>query len=98
MAMTSEFEQFITEKFIAAHLKATGIKIIPTIFPFKWLGCIDEEFMGTEMKFSHGPVIPDDHKKMLLACVRQQEKELMEQHKRETVMGKVPKYVQLELW
>ena len=95
--MTNKFS-FIDAKFIAAHLKATGIKIIPTIFPWRWLDCTDEEFMGTELKFSHGPVIPAEHKLKLLACIRLQEKELMEEHKRETVIGKVPKYVQLELW
>lgn len=100
--MTSEFKQFLTEKFIKAHFKATGIKVIPTIFPFCWLGCTDEEFMSTKLNYSHGPVIPEDKQVALLGVVRQQETELREQRdhvkRRETVMGKQPKYIQLELW
>lgn len=99
--MTSEFD-FLTEKFIKAHLKATGIKIIPTIFPWKWVGCTDEAFMDTEIKFSHGQVIPEEHKRKLLACIRQQETELRARRdhvkRRETVMGSFPKQVQLELF
>lgn len=102
MAMTSEFEQFITEKFIKAHFKATGIKVIPHIYPFKWLGCTDDEFMSEKLNYSHGPAIPEDKKVSLLGVVRQQETELRARRdhvkKRETVMGSFPKQVQLELW
>ena len=99
--MSKEY-RFIDAKFIAAHEKATQIRVIPHIFPWKWLGCTDQEFMQAEMHYSHGPLISDKQKVNLLACVRQQEEELMERHnfvaKREKVMGKQPKYVQLELF
>ncbi len=99
--MTSEFN-FLTEKFIAAHFKATTIKVIPHIFPWKWMGCTDDEFMETKMNYSHGPEIPEDKKIILLGVVRQQETELRQRRdfvsKRETVMGSFPKQVQLELW
>jgi len=99
--MTNEFN-FLTEKFIAAHFKATGIKVMPKIFPWKWAGCTDDEFMGTEMYYSHGPEITTKQKRVLLGVVRQQETELRTRRdhvkRRETVMGKFPKQVQLELW
>lgn len=99
--MTDKFN-FLTPEFIKAHHKATGIKIIPDIFPWKWLDCTDADFMAVKMKFSHGPVIPDEHKRTLLGVIRQQEKELMEQHdymkKREKTMGKPEKQIQLELF
>lgn len=93
---------FLTPEFIAAHAKATGIKVILDIFPWRFLGCTDADFMETKMNFSHGPAIPDKHKHVLLGVVRQQEKELMERHdymaKREKVMGKPSKNIQLELF
>jgi hypothetical protein len=93
---------FLTPEFIKAHEKATGIKIIPEIFPWKFLGFTDADFMATKVNFSHGPVIPDKHKFVLLGVVRQQEQELMEQHdyitRREKVMGKPSKQIQLELF
>ena len=102
MPMTSEFEQFITDKFIKAHFKATGIKVIPTIFPFCWLGCTDKEFITTKLNYSHGPAIPEDKQVALLGVVRQQETELRARRDhvkaREKVMGKEPKQVQLELF
>jgi hypothetical protein len=76
--------------------------VIPDIFPWKFLGLTDAEFMATKVNYSHGPVIPDKQKLVLLGVVRQQEKELMEQRdyiaKRENVMGKPPKQIQLELF
>ena len=99
--MTSEFS-FLTPEFIRAHHKTTGIKVIPTIFPWRWLGCTDNEFMEAKMKFSHGPMIPDEHKRVLLGVIRQQETELKQRQdyvkQRETAMGPIPKQVQLELW
>lgn len=99
--MTIKFD-FLTPEFIKAHQKATGIHIIPDIFPWKWMGCTDAEFMETKVNFSHGPVIPEEHKRILLGVVRQQEKELTEQRdheiKREKVMGKPSKQIQLELF
>ena len=93
---------FLTPEFIKAHEKATGIRVIPDIFPWKYLGCTDAAFMENKMKFSHGPVIPDEHKRVLLGVVRQQEEELTERHnhtvKREKVMGKPSKNIQLELF
>ncbi len=93
---------FLTPEFIKAHAKATGIRVIPDIFPWKYLGCTDAEFLATKVNFSHGGPIPDEHKLVLLGVIRQQEKELMEQHnhnvKREKKMGKPPKNIQLELF
>lgn len=93
---------FLTPDFIKAHEKATGIHVIPDIFPWKYLGFTDADFMETKVNFSNGSVIPDKHKLILLGVVRQQEKELMEQRDyiagREKVMGKPPKYIQLELF
>ncbi len=96
--MTSEFEQFITEKFIEAHFKTTGIKVIPTIFPWLWMGCTDEEFITKKMNYSSGPPIPEEKKIILLGVVRQQETVLRE--RRDKVIGSKPKskQVQLELW
>jgi len=97
----SDFD-FLTPEFIAAHKKATGICVIPDIFPWKYLGCTDEEFMADKICFSHGPVIPEKHKHVLLGLVRQQEKELLERRdymvSREKVMGKPEKQIQLELF
>jgi len=93
---------FLTPEFIKAHHKATGIRVIPDIFPWKYLGVTDAEFMENEICFSHGPVIPAERKRILLGVVRLQEKELMERQKylvkREKVMGAPPKYIQLELF
>ena len=93
---------FLTPEFIAAHKKATGICVILDIFPWKYLGCTDEEFMADKICFSHGPVIPEKQKHVLLGLVRQQEKELLEQHnyitKREKAIGKPEKQIQLELF
>ncbi len=98
--MTDEFKQFITEKFIKAHEKATAIRVIPHIFPWLWLGCTDDEFMSKKMNYSSGPPIPEDKKVILLGVVRQQETILKE--RRDKVTGSKPKpkskYVQLELW
>ena len=99
--MDSKFD-FLTPDFIAGHEKATGIRIKPHIFPWKYLGCSDEAFLETKMTFSHGPVIPKAHKRKLLECIRNEEKVMLDRRnftkKREKVMGKQPKYVQLELW
>ena len=97
----SKFD-FLTPEFIKAHEKATGIRVIPDIFPWKYLGVTDAAFMADKIRFSHGPVIPEPHKLVLLGVVRQQEKELMERReyvkKREKKMGAPPKYKQLELF
>jgi hypothetical protein len=97
-----EFKRILTPKFCKSVEKVTGIKLIPHIFPWRYMGCTDEEFLGTEMKFSHGPVIPEEHKVKMLKCVREQEEIVHERlnfvKKREKVMGKPPKYVQLELF
>ena len=95
--MTSEFEQLLTEKFIAAHFKATAIKVIPTIFPWRWMGCTDEEFMAKKMNYSSGPPIPEDKKIILLGVVRQQETVLKERRDKSKPKPK-SKQVQLELW
>lgn len=93
---------FLTPEFIKAHHKATGIRVIPDIFPWKYLGFTDAGFMADKICFSHGPVIPDEHKRTLLGVVRQQEKELTERHdylaRREKTMGKPSKNIQLELF
>ncbi|MCK5604250.1 hypothetical protein KAR91_20345 [Candidatus Pacearchaeota archaeon] len=97
----SKFD-FLTPEFIKAHHKAAGIRVIPDIFPWKYLGCTDTDFMETKVNFSHGGPIPDEHKLALLGVIRQQEKELMERRdylaRREKVMGKPPKNIQLELF
>jgi hypothetical protein len=99
--MSKKFD-FIDTKFIAKWEKATGIKIYLDIFPWKYLGWSDEEFLTKKIHFSHGPLIPKDHQRKLLGVVREQEKLLLEQHehdtKREKAMGKPPKYKQLELF
>lgn len=97
----SDFD-FLTPDFIKAHKKATGARIILQIFPWKYLGWSDTEFMANEMYFSHGPVIPDEQKRILLVYVRIEEEKLLVIHKfvtdRERVMGPAPKYTQLELF
>jgi len=95
--MTSEFKSFLTEKFIAAHFKATTIRVIPHIFPWKWMGCTDAEFMETKMNYSHGPEMSEDKKAILLGVVRQQEKELKERRDKGKPKPK-SKQMQLELW
>ena len=94
--MTIEFKNLLTEKFITAHEKATTIRVIPHIFPWKWMGCTDEEFLTKKTHFINGSVIPEEHKIKLLACIRGQEEEL--RARRDKVKGKAPKQVQLELW
>jgi len=98
MRVMSKKFNFIDTKFIAAHFRATTIKVIPHIFPWKWMGCTDAEFMGTKMNYSHGPEIPEDKKTTLLGVVRQQEKELTERRDKATGSKPRSKQVQLELW
>jgi hypothetical protein len=99
--MDSKFD-FLTPDFIKGHEKATGIRIIPTIFPWRWLDCTDEAFLNTKMTFSNGQEMPEDHKQSLLRCIRNEEKVMLDRRnftkKREKVMGNQPKYVQLELF
>lgn len=97
----SDFD-FLTPEFIKAHERATGIRVIPDIFPWKYLGYSDEEFVAEKIHYSHGPVIPAKQQLTLLGVVRQQEKELMERRDylagREKAMGKPKKQIQLELF
>ncbi len=43
------------------------------VFPYKYLGMTDAEFMAQEIHFAHGPVVPDRSKRMLLGMVRIEE-------------------------
>jgi hypothetical protein len=93
---------FLTPDFIKRHCVPVGIRVDRDIYPWKYLGWSDAEFMQNEMHFSHGPVIPDKQKLLLLGVVREEEKKLLEIHafvtERERVMGPAPKYTQLELF
>lgn len=93
---------FLTPDFIKKHCVTVGIKVDRDIYPWKWLDCSDEEFMAAPMCFAHGPVIPDEQKRLLLGVVREEEKKLLDIHafvtERERVMGPAPKYTQLELF
>jgi len=93
---------FLTPEFIRKHCVTVSIKVDRDIFPWKWLDCTDEEFMANEMRFAHGPVIPERQKTTLLGVVRAEETKLLEIHafvtERERVMGPAPKYTQLELF
>lgn len=99
--MSKKFD-FIDTKFIEKWEKNTGICIHLDIFPWKYLGWTDEKFLVEKIHFSHGPEIPEPHRRKLLVVVREQEKLLLEQHeydqKTAKKAGKQPKYVQLELF
>ena len=93
---------FLTPSFIKKHCKPCGLRVDRDIYPWKYLGWSDEDFMANEMRFANQLVIPDDHKLTLLGVVRVEEEKLLAIHKfvtdREAVMGKPPKYIQLELF
>lgn len=71
---------FLTPEFLKNHQKTLGVKVDLSIFPWKYLGVTDEEFMAEEIKFAHGGVVPKDHQKKLLGVVRAQEQQLLERH------------------
>lgn len=93
---------FLTPEFIRKHCRPVGIKVRRDIYPWRYLGYSDADFMAAEMRYAHGPVIPDEQKRILLGVVRIEEQKLLEIHKfvteRERVMGPAPKYTQLELF
>lgn len=93
---------FLTPDFIRKHCVTVGIKVDRDIYPWKYLGWSTADFMANEMRFAHGPTIPDKQKRTLLGVLRVEEEKLMNIHKfvtdREQVMGKPPKYTQLELF
>ena len=93
---------FLTPEFIQKHCKPVGLRVDHKIFPWRYLGWSDADFMAAEMRFAHGPVIPEEQKRTLLGVVRIEEEKLLEIHKfvtdREAVMGPAPKYTQLELF
>jgi hypothetical protein len=93
---------FLTPDFIHKHCVPVGIKVDRDVYPWKYLGWSDTDFMEHEMHFAHGPVIQAEQKTQLLGVVRMEEEKLLEIHKfvtdRERVMGPAPKYIQLELF
>jgi len=93
---------FLTSDFIKRHCVTVGIRVDRSIYPWRYLGWSDDDFMANPMRFAHGPLIPDKQKRLLLGVVREEERKLLEIHKfvtkREEVMGPPPKYTQLELF
>ncbi len=43
------------------------------IFPYKYLGMTDAEFMAEEIRFAHGPIVPEVSMRTLLGIVRVEE-------------------------
>lgn len=92
---------FLTPDFVKS-CNACGVPCNLDVFPWKYLGWTDDDFMAEELKFTDGHVIPKDQKK-LLRVVRAQEQVLTERwefvQKRDAVMPKQPKFgKQLELF
>jgi hypothetical protein len=67
--------EFLTPEFIES-CNACGIPCDLSIFPWKYLGYSDEEFMALELWFEGGHVIPKEHQQKLLGVVRAQERQL----------------------
>jgi len=68
---------FLTPEFVTA-CNSCGIQCHLDVFPWKYLGWTDEDFMGVELHFTDGTVIPKDHQQKLLRVVRASEKQLEE--------------------
>ena len=43
------------------------------VFPYKYLGISDAEFMAETIRFAHGPAVPEPAKRTLLGIVRVEE-------------------------
>lgn len=95
---------FLTPEFIKKHCRPVGIKVRREVFPWRYLGMTDDEFMAEaeDLHYGHGPAIPGKQQRSLLGIVRIEEEKLLEIHKfvtdRERVMGPAPVYKQLELF
>lgn len=50
------------------------------VFPWKYLGMTDEEFMAEELHFAHGPVVPKKQQRILLGVVRAEEESISERY------------------
>jgi len=71
---------FLTPELIKQHCRDSRLKYDPNVFPWKYLGWSDEDFMAVDMKFAHGGTVPKDHQRRLLGIVRAQEKLLKERY------------------
>jgi len=93
----SDFD-FLTPEFVAECNKR-GVQCRLDIFPWKYLGWSDEDFMAVELRFTDGTVIPKSHQEKLLRVVRAQEKKLIERwefvQKHDAVMPKFGKQLEL---
>lgn len=97
----SKFD-FLTPEFVAACNKC-GVQCHLDVFPWKYLGWSDEDFMAVELHFTDGTVIPKSHQEKLLRVVRAQEQVLKDRwayvQKRDAVMPKRLKFgKQLEMF
>lgn len=86
----SDFD-FLTPEFIRKECKPLHIKCNREIFPWKYLGWSDVDFVAEDLHFSHGPAIPVKQKRILLGVIREEEQKLLAIHKyvtwRNAVMG-----------
>lgn len=73
----SKFD-FLTPEFIKKHCKPVGMGVNMSVFPWKYMGMSDDEFMDVELHYAHGPVIPKDHQRKLLGVVRASEVQVLE--------------------
>ena len=71
---------FLTPEFIKKHCKPCGLPCKLSIFPWKYLGWTDDEFMADEIRFAHGGAVPKSHQAKLLGVVRAQETLLIERY------------------
>jgi len=98
---------FLTPEFVKRHCVPAGIACNRDVFPWKYLGWTEEEFMEVELKFAHGGTVPKEHQKKLYGVVTAQEQQLIERHEYVTARdaalkpiheAKSPQGEQLELF
>lgn len=75
----SKFD-FLTPEFIKRHCIPAGVQCRRDVFPWKYLGWTDREFMATTLRFAHGGAVPRNHQVKLLGVIRAQEQLLIERH------------------
>lgn len=95
-------KDFLTPEFVE-DCNRCGIRCNLNVFPWRYLGWSDEDFMNETLRFSDGKVIPKVFQKKLIAVIRTQERTLIERweyvQKRDKAMPKQSKFgKQLELF
>jgi len=69
---------FLTPEFISKHCRPCGLNVNMDVFPWKYMGMTDQEFMDETLHYAHGPEIPKNHQRALLGVVRASEEIILE--------------------